>query len=221
MKKNISFSFGSKENKVVETLKRLLASQPILAIYSPKLETELHCDASANGFGTILLQKQNDKIFRPIFYFSKRTTVAESKYHSFELECLTVIYAVKQFHIYLASIPFKIITDCDSSLTLSKQIINLYRWALFLEQYTYEIVHRPGTRMNHVDALSHCHSILVLEANSFERTLSIQQDRDKDIVKIRNELETSENKLFELRNGLVYRKNDKEKLLFFCTAVDR
>lgn len=136
IKKNIPFSFGPKENEIVETLKQLLASQPILAIYSPKLETELHCDASANGFGAILLQKQNDKIFRPVFYFSKRTMVAESKYHSFELEYLAVIYAVKRFHIYLASIPFKIVTDCDSfRLTLSKQIINpwIYRWALFLK----------------------------------------------------------------------------------------
>lgn len=52
--------------------------------------------------------------------------------------------------------------------------------------------------MNHVDALSRCHSIFILEANLFKRTLSIQQDRDANIVKIRNELETSENKLYEL-----------------------
>lgn len=199
-------------------MKQLLSSQPILSIYSPTLETELHCDASASGFGAILLQRQKDGIFRPVFYFSKRTTVVESKYHSFELECLAVIYAIKRFHIYLAGIPFKIVTDCDSfRLTLSKQTVNprIYRWALFLEQYSYQIVHRPGTRMNHVDALSRCHSILTLEANSFERTLSIQQDRDVDIVNIRNKLEKSEDKFFELRDGLVYRKDKEKKLLFY------
>jgi len=217
IKKNAPFTFGPRENHVVETLKQLLCSQPMLAIYSPKLETELHCDASTSGFGAILLQRQSDKTFRPVFYFSKRTTTVKSKYHSFELECLAV-YAIRRFHIYLAGIPFTIVTDCDSfRLTLSKQTVNprIYRWALFLEQYTYKIEHRPGTRMSHVDALSRCHSVLILEANSFERTLSIQQDRDAEIVKIRDRLETSEDKFFKLRDGLVYRKDKNKKFLFY------
>lgn len=147
--------------------------------------------------------------------------MVESKYHSFELECLAVIYAIKRFHIYLADIPFKIITDCDSfRLTLRKQTVNpcIYRWALFLEQYTYEMAHRPGTRISHVDALSRCHSVLTLEANSFERTLSIQQDRDVNIVNIRTKLENSEDKFFELRNGLVYHKDKTKKLLFYIPS---
>lgn len=221
VRKNMPFKFGPEENHAVETLKQLLSSHLILAIYSPTLETELHCDASASGFGAILLQKQRDKTFRPVFYFSKRTTAAESRYHSFELECLAVIYAIKRFHIYLAGIPFKIVTDCDSfRLTLSKQTVNprIYRWVLFLKQYAYEIVHRSGTRMGHVDALSRCHSVLILEANSFEQILSIQQDRDANIVKIRDKLKASEDKYFELRESLVYRKNKNQKLLFYIPA---
>lgn len=95
---------------------------------------------------------------------------------SFELECLAVIYAIKWFHIYLAGISFKIVTDCDSfRLTLSKQTVNP-RVALFLEQYTYEIVHRPGTRMSHVDGLSRCQCFNVrskfIRANSIDSTRS-------------------------------------------------
>lgn len=131
-----------------------------------------------------------------------------------------MVYAIKRFHIYLAGIQFRVVTDCDSfRLMLSKQTVNprIYRCialgALFLEQYTYEIVHRPGTRMTHVDALSRCHSVLILEANSYELTLSIQQDRDSEIVKIRDRLETSEDKFYELRDSLVYRKDKNDKLL--------
>jgi len=54
VKKNAIFQFGPEENRVFELLKEM-SSQPILAIYSPKLLTELHCDASASGFGAILL----------------------------------------------------------------------------------------------------------------------------------------------------------------------
>jgi len=46
---------------------------PVLSIYSPRDETELHCDASAAGFGAILMQKEADRKFHSIFYFSKRT----------------------------------------------------------------------------------------------------------------------------------------------------
>jgi len=48
--------------------------------------------------------------------------------------------------------------------------------------------------------------------------LSIQQDRDVGIVNIRNKLEKTEDKFFELRNGLVYRKDKDKKLLFYIPA---
>jgi len=70
---------------------------PVLSIYSSRDETELHCDASTAGFGAILMQKKADRKFYPIFYFSKRTTEIESKYHSFELETLSIIYALRRF----------------------------------------------------------------------------------------------------------------------------
>jgi len=172
IRKNAAFKFESVESSTFETLERYLATRPVLAIYSPQAETELHCDASASGFGGILLQKQTDNTWRPISLWSQRTTPAESRYHIFELECLVVMYALKRFHINLAGRKFKIITDCDSfRLTLNKRDVNprISHWALFLQNYDYEIVHRPGKRMSHVDELNRCHGIFVLEGSTLER----------------------------------------------------
>lgn len=216
IKKNATFKFEFVENSAFETLKRHLSSKPVLAIYSPQAETELHY-ASASVFRGILLQKQNDNTWRPISFWSQRTTPAESRYHSFELECLAAVYALKKFHIYLVGRKFKIITDCDSfRLTLSKKDVNprISRWALFLQNYDYEIIHRPGKRMSHVDALSRCHSVLVLEGSMLEKTLSVCHDRDDKILKIRDKLEKGDVKYYELRNGLVYRKDKNKRLLF-------
>ncbi|XP_011859979.1 PREDICTED: uncharacterized protein LOC105557370 [Vollenhovia emeryi] len=91
MKASANFKFESGENSAFEALKRHLASKPVLAVYSPLAETELHCDASASGFGAILLQKQGDNTWRPVSFWSQRTTPAESRYHSFELECLAAV----------------------------------------------------------------------------------------------------------------------------------
>jgi hypothetical protein len=181
LRKKSHFIFGPEQLQSFETLKNTLVSSPILCIYNPTAETELHCDASSHGFGAILLQKQQSDHFHPIFYFSHRTSEVEAKYHSFELECLAVIYALKRFHTYLQGINFKIITDCDSfRLTLSKKKkINprISRWALFLENYNCEIEHRKSSKMTHVDALSRCHNILVLEENAFGQNLAISLEK--------------------------------------------
>lgn len=217
LRKDAIFVFGAVEQHAFDTLRGQLSKAPVLSIYSPSAETELHCDASSYGYGSVLLQKQTTGKFHPVFYFSQRTTPAESRYHSFELECLSVIYSIKRFHVYLAGIHFKIVTDCNSfRLTLDKQTINprISRWALFLQNYDFEIIHRPGTRMGHVDALSRCHNILILEANTFEQILAIKQGIDENIVNIRNSLQSRSDKNFELREGLVYRK-EKGRLLFY------
>jgi len=119
VKKGITFEFGSKQREAFEMLKVKLISMPILSIYNPGDETELHCDASSRGFGAVLLQRKSDKKFHPIFYFSRKTTEVESRYHSYELETLAIIYALRRFRIYLQGIPFKIVTDCNVSYDIT------------------------------------------------------------------------------------------------------
>jgi len=75
---------------------------------------------------------------------------------------------------------------------------------MFLQNYDYKIKHRSEERMFHVDALSHCNSILVLEANTCERTF--RQDKNEEIYKIQDKLESAKDKFYELKNGLMYRK---------------
>lgn len=125
LKKGIVFSFGQKQMEAFETLKHKLIKAPVLSIYNPDDPTELHCNASSQGFGAVLLQRKADNRFHPIFYFSKRTTEVEARYHSYELETLAIIYALKRFRIYLQGIPFKIVTDCNALvMTLNRRNIN-------------------------------------------------------------------------------------------------
>jgi transposase InsO family protein len=70
--------------------------------------------------------------------------------------------------------------------------------------------------MLHVDALSR--QIFVVEDNSFDKNLALCQGDDPAIEKIRKELELSESKLFEMRNGLVFRKR-QGRILFYVPAA--
>lgn len=217
LRKSVEFRFGEEQLKAFNTLKKELLSAPILAIYDPGAETELHTDASSHGFGAILMQKGVDHKFHPVLYFSKRTTDSESRYHSFELEMLAIVYALRRFRVYLYGIQFKIVTDCNSlALALKKQEINprITRWVLELQSYDYVTEHRPGTRMTHVDGLSRCNFVGIIEDNSFETNLKIAQNLDENIVELKESLEKSEHKFFEMRNDVVYRKSG-DKLLFY------
>jgi len=169
LKKDSKFIFGETELKAFITIKSKLTESPVLDIYNPNDETELHTDTSTLSFEAVLLQRKNDKRLHPIFYFSKRTTETESKLHSFELETLAIIYALKRFRIYLCGIKFKIVTDCNAlKLTLEKRQVNsrIERWAIELLAYDYTTEHRPGVRMKHVDVFSRIQSIGIVETNS-------------------------------------------------------
>lgn len=92
------------------------------------------------------------------------------------------------------------------------------RWSLILQDYDYTLEHRDNTRMRHADALSRCFdTVLVISDLPFETTLSIKQTQDKNIVQIRQRLEKENHKDFELRNGVVCRK-EKDLLLFFVPS---
>lgn len=108
-------------------------------------------------------------------------------------------------------------------MTLNKKEINprIARWALELQNYDYKTEHRIGKRMQHVDALSRVSSILVVEPNTFEFELTVCQKQDPTIKEIRTRLETTQDKMYEMRNGIVYRKKNKQILFFVPRAMEQ
>lgn len=67
--------------------------------------------------------------------------------------------------------------------------------------------------MTHVDALSKANCVLVID-NTFEFNLSVCQMQDVKIGELKSRLEKEQDSLYEMRNGLVYRKK-RDKLLFY------
>ncbi|XP_017484587.1 PREDICTED: uncharacterized protein LOC108373235, partial [Rhagoletis zephyria] len=122
-KKSIKFSMGIEEEGAVNHLKKLLTENPVLSIYNQSYETEVHTDASIDGFGAVLLQKSPvDSQLHPVYFMSKKTTEAQRKYTSYELEILAVIEALTKFRVYVLGVHFKLVTDCNAfTKTLEKQ----------------------------------------------------------------------------------------------------
>ncbi|XP_035220759.1 uncharacterized protein LOC118193740, partial [Stegodyphus dumicola] len=175
LKKDSKFKFETKELYAFNELKRILTSEPVLCIYNPKAETEIHTDASADGYGAVLLQKSLIDIqMHPVYYMSRKTTDIERKYSSYELEVKAIV-SLKKFRVYVLGIPFKIVTDCNAfKQTMSKKDIctKISRWALMLQDYDYTIEHRSGTRMGHVDALSRNPVCMVIQDEKIEKCIT-------------------------------------------------
>lgn len=109
LKDENKFKFGQEEEHAFNVLKEKLCSTPVLKLYDPKAETQLLTDASAMGYGGCLLQKQaDDSQFHPVYFLSYKTTPAESKLHSYELEVLAIIRCLAKLRSYLLGIHFPI-----------------------------------------------------------------------------------------------------------------
>ena len=144
---------------VFQELKMKCLTVPVLAFADFKKPFLLETDASIEGLGAVLSQKQDDDRYHPITYASHGLKGGELKYHSSKLEFLALKWAVtEQFREYLQYQPFLIRTD-NNPLTYVMMTPNLdavrHRWVAAMAGYNFEIKYVRGTDNKVADALSH------------------------------------------------------------------
>jgi hypothetical protein len=157
-KREAEFVWLEEQEQAFRKLKNNLINRPILVLFDPKAEHEVHTDACGIGIAGILLQReQGEKGLRAVAYYSRRLSENERKYHSYELETLAVVDSIERFKIYLLGRQFKVFTDCVSvAATFDKKnmVPRIGRWVTSIQHYKCDILHRPGRSMQHVDSLS-------------------------------------------------------------------
>lgn len=234
----VRFEWSPECNESYQKLIQLLTSGPVLDIYDSMKEHELHTDASALGIAGILMQRGGEGVLRPVAYFSRLCNNAEQKYHAYELEVLAVVEACERFRMYLLGKQFRIVTDCSaiSTLKVSKPIIpRVARWYLKLMEYDYDIIHREGNRMRHVDALSRApvesannrkitpdvsEKILMIKPSSADWVYMMQREDEslKEIIDVLcGNKQSNQRKQYEseytMEKNRLYRKGNDAKLL--------
>ena len=140
---------------------------PVLAFADFKKEFQLETDASSEGLGAILSQRQADGKWHPIAYGSRELKGGEVKYHSSKLEFLALKWAItEQFREYLQYRSFTVLTD-NNPLTYILTTPNLdalgHRWVAALAGYNMTIRYLKGSDNKVADTLSRIETRLDLD----------------------------------------------------------
>ena len=145
------------------SLKQSLINPPILSYPQFHLSFVLDVDASNDGLGGVL--SQEDPAIpgeRVVAYASRVLTKQERKYCTTRKELLALVWGIQHFKPYLYGRSFVARTD-HGSLSWLKSFKELEgqlaRWLQVLEQFDFQVVHRPGEKHANADALSRgpCH----------------------------------------------------------------
>ena len=95
-----------------ETLKCACMNSPMLAFTNCTKDFLLETDASKEGLGAVLSQKQEDGQFHLVAYSSQALTMHEKNYYSTKLEFLALKWALTEhFKEYLVYQPFLVKMD--------------------------------------------------------------------------------------------------------------
>lgn len=155
-KKNQKFIWDSACQETFDDLKGRLTTAPILALPRDSGKFYLDTDASEHGIGVVLSQDQDGQevVICPA---SRVYHNPERNYCVTRKELLAVVHFLKYFKQYLLGREFVVRTDHSALQWLRKTpepIGQQGRWLEILEEYNFEIQHRPGSKHNNADGLS-------------------------------------------------------------------
>ena len=158
-KKGATWEWGEEQQRAwAQLVNTICYGNKAIRRADPKRPYILHTDWSGVGIGAILGQVDDDGNEYMVACASRTCNVHERRYAPFYGEMLAAVWGVKTFRIYLHGAPkFKLVTD-HQPLTYLMQNQNLTgqhaRWALAMQEYDFEIVHRPGVTHQNADGLS-------------------------------------------------------------------
>ena len=154
--------------KAFQLLKQACMSCPVLAFANYTKDFLLKMDASKEGFGAVLSQKQADRHFHLVAYGSQALTAHKKNYHSTKLEFLVLKWAIMEhFKEYLLYQPFIVKTD-NNPLIYIMTTPNLdatgHQWVGALAKFNFWLEYQKGWDNTMADVLSQITTCLGSEA---------------------------------------------------------
>lgn len=151
-----NFKWTDDCNAAFQKLKTLLCSAPLLRYPNFHREFVLQTDASDVGVGAVLSQYDDLGVEHVVAYASKTLSPRERNYSTTEKEAFAIQFGTQHFRVYLLGRKFLIVTDHNALTWLHTMEPKgrIARWLMDLQEFDFEVKHRPGRLHNNADALS-------------------------------------------------------------------
>ena len=187
-KKDVRWHWDNEQQKAFEDIKAEFTRAPVLLMPQDGKPFSLETDASKFATGGVLRQQDENGDWHPCGFISQSLNPAERNYEIYDRELLAIIRGLEAWRHLLLGAPHPIQILCDHKnlgywRTAQKLNRRQARWALFLSEFDYELIHVPGTKMVQSDALSRRsdhdpgdndnEDMLVLPDARFARNLSV------------------------------------------------
>nr|GEV71084.1 putative reverse transcriptase domain-containing protein [Tanacetum cinerariifolium] len=167
--KNKKYIWGEDQETDFQLLKQKLYEALILALPEGNDDSFVYCDASHQGLGAVLMQRE-----KVIAYASQQLKLNEENYTTHDLELGAVVFDLKIWRHYLYGTKCTMFTDHKSlQHILDQKELNMRqrRWLELLIDYDCEIRYHPG-KVNVVeDALIRKERIKLLRVRSLIMTI--------------------------------------------------
>ncbi|GKB48015.1 putative reverse transcriptase domain-containing protein, partial [Tanacetum coccineum] len=150
--KNKKYIWEKDHETAFQLLKQKLCEAPILALPEGNDDFVVYCDASLQGLGVVLMQKE-----KVIAYASRQLKPHEENYTTHDLEPGAVVFALKIWRHYLYGTKSTVFTDHKSfQHILHQKELNMRqrRWLELLADYDCGICYHPRKANCVADALS-------------------------------------------------------------------
>jgi len=134
-----------------DNVKKTIAKEVVLAYPDFTKPFDIYTDASTKQLGAVITQEN-----RPIAFFSRKLSGAQSKYTVTELELLAIVETLKEFKGMLWERRLNVYTD-QKNLTrdgLGLTSDRVTRWRILLEEYAPKIIYSKGIHNTVANAIS-------------------------------------------------------------------
>ena len=158
-----------------DAIRKCLATKPVMRSPERNRRFEVYSDASTIAVGGVLQQRDNEGNLHPIHYCSKKLTTTQQRYTTQEIEALALLYCLTQFFIYVYGVEFDVYTDHQALLNIKRTESpsdRVQRWSMYLQQFTFNIFHKPGILHVVADWLSRAD--MPSEPTRFEGLLAVR-----------------------------------------------
>ena len=107
--KEVKYEWNDWCERAFQELKRRLTSAPILIVLKRGQRYIVHCDASKDGLGYVLMQSG-----RVVAYGSRQLKNHEQSYPTHDMELVAIVFALKAWRHYLYGEQFEVFSDHKS-----------------------------------------------------------------------------------------------------------